>query len=149
MGADGRKTILLLLMAILSVWIAFAGNKGKGKGKHGDDESKNVNVNIGIFIDRDRDLIRDYYSRYREGDNRGLPPGLAKRGGDLPPGLEKHLQRDGHLPPGLEKKIHPFPVEMEHRMAPLKPGLIRGIIGGHAVIMDKKTSVILDVFSVF
>lgn len=33
-----------------------------------------------------------------------LPPGLAKRNGNLPPGLQRHIDRTGHLPPGLEKK---------------------------------------------
>ncbi|MGH8246109.1 MAG: hypothetical protein ACREUU_06730 [Gammaproteobacteria bacterium] len=34
----------------------------------------------------------------------GLPPGLAKRGGNLPPGLQRHIDRTGQLPPGLEKR---------------------------------------------
>ena len=78
-----------------------------------------------------------------------LPPGLAKRGGDLPPGLEKQLIRKGHLPPGLEKKLYPFPVELERRLPPLRPGLVRGIIGESAVILDNRTKVILDIFSVW
>jgi hypothetical protein len=56
--------------------------------------------------------------------------------------------RNGHLPPGLEKKVHPFPVELERRLPPLGPGLMRGIIGGRAVIIDKNASIILDVFGV-
>lgn len=36
--------------------------------------------------------------------SRNLPPGLAKRGGNLPPGLQRQLDRRGHLPPGLEKR---------------------------------------------
>ncbi len=43
-----------------------------------------------------------HWSGYR---HQGLPPGLAKRDGHLPPGLQKHYERTGHLPPGLEKKI--------------------------------------------
>jgi hypothetical protein len=78
-----------------------------------------------------------------------LPPGLAKRRGDLPPGLEKQLVRKGHLPPGLEKKLYPFPVELEHRLPPLQPGLVRGMIGGSAVIFNGNTRVVLDVFKVF
>ena len=38
-----------------------------------------------------------------------LPPGLAKRNGNLPPGLQKHLYRTGHLPPGLEKRYYSRP----------------------------------------
>ena len=36
-----------------------------------------------------------------------LPHGLAKRNGNLPPGLQKHEDRTGHLPRGLEKRNHP------------------------------------------
>jgi hypothetical protein len=74
---------------------------------------------------------------------------LAKRGGNLPPGLEKQLRRKGHLPPGLAKKLVPFPVEVERRLPPLKSGLVRGLIQGRAVIYNLKTSLILDVFAVF
>jgi hypothetical protein len=73
---------------------------------------------------------------------------LAKRGDDLPPGLEKQLQRNGHLPPGLEKKLNPFPAELERRLPPLREGLMRGVIGDSAIIMERKTSRILDVFGI-
>jgi hypothetical protein len=86
-------------------------------------------------------MIRRYYTEHP----RALPPGLAKRGGNLPPGLEKQLARKGHLPPGLEKKLVPFPVALERQLPPLKPGLLRGVIEGRAVIYNPKTSVIFDV----
>ena len=79
----------------------------------------------------------------------GLPPGLKKRGGDLPPGLEKQLRQKGHLPPGLEKKVQPFPVKLEETLPPLKPGLIRGVIEGRAIIFNSNTKLILDIFSIF
>jgi hypothetical protein len=148
MKAAGKIATLILIL-MLSVSMASAGDKGKGKEKHHGNDSKDVSANVGIFIDNERDAIRHHYSRYGKVDYRGsLPPGLAKRGGDLPPGLEKQLRRNGHLPPGLEKKLYPFPVELEHRLPPLRPGLSRGMIEGHAIIMDKKTSMILDIFAV-
>ena len=98
-------------------------------------------VAVDVFIGKDQEMIRRYYV-----DHPGaLPPGLAKRGGDLPPGLAKQLARKGHLPPGLEKKLTPFPVALEGQLAPLKPGLVRGVIEGRAVIYNPKTSVIFDV----
>jgi len=142
------KSTSVFLFLMLSASMVLAGHQGKGKGKHGDDESEQAGAHDDTFVGIDRDMIRHHYAGYRAPDYRGLPPGLAKRGGDLPPGLEKHLQRNGHLPPGLEKKLYPFPVELEHRLPPLRPGLTRGIIGGHAVIMDKKSSVILDIFAI-
>lgn len=148
MNARCRKGSILILFILMSAAIGLAGQKGKGKGNnpHSGDSAKSVSVHVGadIFVGNDRELIRHHYLTSRG----TLPPGLAKRQGDLPPGLEKQLRRNGHLPPGLEKKLYPFPVELERRLPPLRQGLIRGMIGGHAVIMDKKTSVILDVFGI-
>lgn len=111
---------------------------------HRGSES-DVRIGVEIFIGKDRDSIRQYFH-----DHAGsLPPGLAKRGGDLPPGLQKQLQRNGQLPPGLAKKLAVFPVELERRLPPLKPGLVRGFIEGRAVIFNAQTSVILDIFSIF
>jgi hypothetical protein len=125
--------------------MALAAPKGNGKGKHGHDKgNRDDHAVVNIFVDNDREMIRRHFADYQG----SLPPGLAKRGGDLPPGLEKQLMRNGHLPPGLEKKVHPFPVELERRLPPLGPGLMRGIIGGRAVIIDKNASIILDVFGV-
>jgi len=149
MKTIGRNATLILLTLLLSTAIVSAKGNGKGKNKGKDDNSRPVgaHVNVDVFIGETRDMIRQHYRGY--GDRGSLPPGLAKRGGDLPPGLQKQLARNGHLPPGLDKKIYPFPVELERRLPPLRPGLIRGVIGGNAIIMDKRTSVILDVFAVF
>lgn len=64
----------------------------------------------------------------------GLPPGLAKRGGNLPPGLEKHIQRTGQLPPGLQKKLTPAPRNLNRRLPGLpeiyrRPILLNRILG--------------------
>ncbi len=138
-----NKASTIILFLLMSASIALAAQKGKAKGPQSNDRAA-ANVAVSVFMGGDRDVIRNFYST-----SRGLPPGLAKRGGDLPPGLAKQLQRNGHLPPGLEKRLSPFPVELERRLPPLRSGLMRGIIGGSAVIVNKKTSVILDVFTVF
>jgi hypothetical protein len=141
---------LLLLISIAPVSAKNNGNgKGKGNGKDSHPDNKttgaSTHVSVDVFLGTDHDMIRAHYL-----PNPGsLPPGLAKRRGDLPPGLEKQLIRKGHLPPGLEKKMYPFPVELEHRLPPLQPGLFRGMIGGSAVIYNGNTKLILDVFKVF
>lgn len=135
-----RRIILICGLILLLVPLAWGGQgKSKGKGKDRDTLKSGVNV----FVDLDRWALREYAAGFRGGN---LPPGLAKRGGGLPPGLEKQLVRKGHLPPGLEKKLVPFPPEVERRMAPLAPGLERGFIGGHAVILNSSTRLIVDVF---
>jgi hypothetical protein len=86
------------------------------------------------FSSDDHAIIREYYApRYR----------------DLPPGLQKKVARGGALPPGWQKKLEPFPVELEHRLAPLPAGYGRGVIDGHAVIYDAHTNVIVDVAVLF
>ena len=130
----------VLCIALLCSGLAFSQGKGngKGKGKGSDGGSASVQLSFG----RDSDVIRQYYHGVPESK---LPPGLAKRG-DLPPGLAKQLKRNGHLPPGLEKKIYPFPVELERRFPPLPPDYGRAFIGGNAVIYNKSTSIIIDIF---
>jgi hypothetical protein len=150
MDINFKKISIFIVFILISTSMALADPKGKGKDKENNHDSEDhgygvsTRVDAHIFAGNDQDLIRNHFLVNRG----GLPPGLAKRGGDLPPGLEKQLRRNGHLPPGLEKKLYPFPVELERRLPVLSPGLVRGMIGVSAVIMDKKTSVILDVFKV-
>ena len=90
---------------------------GHGHGKHDRDD------------DRDHDL----------------PPGLAKRD-RLPPGLEKQLRVRGTLPPGLRKKMRPCPEEVERRLPPPPVGCGHVVIGGHVVLVNRSTYVVLDIF---
>jgi hypothetical protein len=84
-----------------------------------------------IFSEYDQRAIRSYF--YANRDN--LPPGLAKRDGDLPPGLERHLRRDGTLPPGLQRRVEPFPWELDRRLPRLPEGYSRVFIAGRALIL--------------
>jgi hypothetical protein len=115
---------------------------GKGKGK-GQSPQADTPSSSQLSFGKDSDIIRQYC---RTIPLNNLPPGLAKRGGNLPPGLEKQLQRNGHLPPGLEKRLDPFPPELERRLSPLPADYGRAFIEGRAVIYNKSTSLILDMF---
>jgi len=144
-----RKVAVLAMCAVIlsSMSLAISAPKDKRKDSQIVNKATNVDVHVGvdIFMGKDRDMIQQYFH-----DHAGsIPPGLAKRGGNLPPGLAKQLRRKGHLPPGLEKKVAAFPVELDRRLPPLKAGLVRGVIEGRAVIFNPKTSVILDIFTVF
>ena len=144
-----RRVAVLAMCAVIlsSMSLAISAPKDKRKDSQIVKKATNVDVHVGvdIFMGKDREMIRQYFHNHAG----SLPPGLAKRGGNLPPGLAKQLRRKGHLPPGLEKKVAAFPVELERRLPPLKAGLIRGVIEGRAVIFNPKTSVILDIFTVF
>ena len=45
------------------------------------------------FLPEERRAIEDYYRRIndKKKPKKGLPPGLAKRGGNLPPGMQKKV----------------------------------------------------------
>ena len=143
-----QKLTIFLVGLLLPTPLAIAAPPGREKGREiraiDYAGGRSVQIAVDLFIGPDRDAIRQHYANLAG----SLPPGLAKRQGMLPPGLEKQLQRKGHLPPGLQKRLAPFPADLEERLAPLRPGLIRGTIGGRAVIVDGKTSVILDVLIV-
>ena len=135
----------LLLNCASSAFSKSASGNDKHSNTPKETNEQGVHVGVDIFLGNDHDSIRQYFHNHTG----SLPPGLAKREGNLPPGLQKQLQKKGHLPPGLEKKVEVFPAELERSLPPLKPGLVRGVIEGRAVIFDAKTSIILDIFSIF
>ncbi len=128
-------TVLILLVS----GVALADEHGHGHGKqHGggdDDRGRHY------YSDHDREEMRGWY---RDQDDH-LPPGLAKRD-RLPPGLERQLRVRGTLPPGLRKKMMPCPVELERRLPPPPPGCGHVLIGGHVVLVNRSTYMVLDIF---
>lgn len=119
-----------------------------GHGQHAEERASNKHRQAHgqssvAFGSRDIGLIRAYYGSHRE----GLPPGLAKRGGNLPPGLEKHLERNGTLPPGLQKRLSPLPYNLERELLPLPSGCEchRGVLGSNVLIVNTRTGRIVDI----
>jgi len=134
------------------------------------DGNKSVSV---VYSNQDRATIDDYYRRHREtdyahrrdrddhdhydrdegrgrGHGKGMPPGLAKRDGNLPPGLAMRKS----LPPGLARndrlpndiEYEPLPRDLE-RQLPRLPSrdYVRVRVGTDLLILNKKTRVVLDV----
>ena len=132
----------LLGILLLSGSPAFAqGNSqghghGKGHDKHHDDDDRDDRY------DHHREAIRGWYSEHGS----HLPPGLAKKD-RLPPGLERQLVRNGTLPPGLQKRFYPVPVELERQLPPPPPDCAHVLISGHIVLLNRRTNLIVDVFS--
>ena len=94
------------------------------------------------FLPEELRMIREYYTH---SNTKGLPPGLAKRGGNLPPGLQKHLQRNGTLPPGLQKRLEPLPVDLDRRLPRIPEDWGRVILGRDVLLIDRRTNRILDI----
>jgi Ni/Co efflux regulator RcnB len=85
--------------------------------------------------------MRGWY-RHHDSD---LPPGLAKRD-RLPPGLERQLVVRGTLPPGLRKEIVRCPDDLERRLPPPPRDCRHVVIGGHIVLLNTRSFLIVDVF---
>jgi hypothetical protein len=149
-GLWRRVFVVLLAGLLFPVLPALGQNNGNGNGngngkakghdKHKKD-TEQQDYQRYYFRPEDRKMVTAYYSKHKS----GLPPGLAKRNGDLPPGLEKQLQRNGQLPPGLEKKLAPCPVEVVRQLPPIPPDYQRSVIGANIIIFDKRTNIIVDV----
>ena len=97
-----------------------------------------------IFSRREVETIVDFFRH----PPAHLPPGLAKRGGDLPPGIEKQIRRGGSLPPGLKDRIEPLPPDLDRQLPPLSGGARRGRIGRRVLVYDPKTAAILDAVAI-
>lgn len=144
------KRLLTVVCAALlasAIGLATAGPPGKapkgaGHGAAGHPPGGKGKEAVHLFSPRESELIRAWFAEPAHLE--GLPPGLAKRE-RLPPGLEKQLRRNGTLPPGLEKKLHPLPDDLAVRLPPLPGGLRRVILGEHVLILDERTSAIVDV----
>jgi Ni/Co efflux regulator RcnB len=132
-----RWLCVCLLGAFATCGIAAADDHGHGKHHDRDDDDDHRQY----YSDHDRDEMRDWY----HGQDDHLPPGLAKRD-QLPPGLEKQLRVRGTLPPGLRKKMEPCPEELERRLPPPPTGCAHVVVGGHVVLVNRSTYVVLDIF---
>ena len=95
------------------------------------------------FLPEERRIIENYYRS--GGPSKGLPPGLAKRGGKLPPGLQKHLEKNGTLPPGLQKRLQPLPTDLDGRLPRLPDYWERVILGNDVILLDRRSNRILDI----
>ncbi len=111
--------------------------KGKNKGQSGDVATDRL---LGAVISAvERALIGDYVRKAKT-SGRGLPSGLAQR--QLPPGLQKHIERTGRLPPGLEKRRLPGDLRA---LLPVRSGQDYRVVGNDIVLIEIATELILDV----
>lgn len=148
---------ILLLGIALGLFVSPSLARGRGQGNphkqkakdqaerterdRDQDEERDENRDRPLFRKQDREIIIDYF--HRRGS--GLPPGLAKRNGNLPPGLEMQLERNGTLPPGLQKRVEPLPHELEIRLPRLPVIYRRGRIGADVIILNQKTGPVVDI----
>lgn len=143
----GRFGCVILFLATAGAVPVVAQGKGQGKGQAESRGQSNADEERDVaqgnrFGSRHVKIIREFF--LDKNNVKGLPPGLAKRD-ELPPGLRKHIQRNGTLPPGLQKRVQPFPRGLEILLPRLPDGRRRVIIGVDVILIDERSSLILDV----
>lgn len=119
-------------------------NKAKGNKGAADDkaEEKASQEIIDTLISASERAIIGEYVHTAKSSGQGLPPGLAQRE-QLPPGLQKQIQRNGTLPPGLAKRE--LPPDLMSRLPRRPEGQGYRVVGDDVVLIDTATRVILDV----
>ena len=130
-----------------------------GNALAGDVASKSIEAAVDAgFSEFERQLIYKYFGRlpadddheYRHDEDygghdkhkggKGMPPGLAKRGGALPPGLAKRET----LPPGLARRA--LPEDLERELPPPPAGYERRIVEDAAIVLiNKATGEVADI----
>jgi hypothetical protein len=134
---------------------AAQAEKGKAKGKAEKEKKKEKEMETEEEREREREASKgrafgkEHEKKIREffgnsANLEGLPPGLAKRD-ELPPGLQRHLERNGTLPPGLQKKVQPLPESLEAELPATPEGIVRRVLGDKVVLVEQKTQKILDI----
>ena len=102
----------------------------KATDEQDEDKSKSAKKNKGKEKDK---------SAKGKGHGNGLLPGLAKRD-QLPPGLAK---RGNRLPPGLMKSD--LPTDLEETLPKLPDNVERVVVDTDILLVQKGTDLILDV----
>ena len=137
-----RRLLLFIAIALGAMSMANLQARPQGRGRgHNKDERRDEDIHQDVrrarpardFRPADREAIFRHYD-----GPRNLPPGLARK-----------LNRGDRLPPSWEKRFRPFPVVLERQPPPPCAGCVRGFIDGCAVVYDRKTRVVFDVFVAF
>ncbi len=140
-----RRWLCTLTAIFAALLLSTAAAAAQGRGHRNDDDEdrgrgKGHEKYAHRYSHRDRKEMRVWYRNH--GDN--LPPGLAKRD-QLPPGLERQLRVRGTLPPGLRDRLQPVPLDFERALPPPPPDCEHAIIGGHLILLNRRTFLILDI----
>ncbi len=131
-----------MLAVALFAPVAAAQGKSKSKKKsRSTDSGTSLSVAFSFGSGGDR-TVREWFGN--TSNTAGLPPGLAKRE-QLPPGLQRHLEKNGVLPPGLQKKIQPLPASLTSSLPKPPKGVEIVFVAGNVLAVEISTHKILDI----
>ena len=160
------RSLLLIscgvFLGMLTAAAPCAAQSEPGAAGSGTAQPAEPSVGAIIIGEVERRILHDYYERNatawvaanpdqaggkkdKNKKNKGLPPGIAKKG-TLPPGIAKQLVRNGQLPPGLE--YHPLPPDLIVQLPPLTPDYRYVIADDRVMLIRAATNVILDILQV-
>jgi hypothetical protein len=135
----------VVIFGIANVAYAQGNSNGHGKGhdkdKHSDGDHDRDSRDYS-YSQHDRDELHNWYAHHQG----NLPPGLAKKD-RLPPGLEKKMVIHQVMPAEYREYVRPAPVEIVRVLPPPPPDCEHVVVGGRIVLMNRKTSVVLDIFN--
>jgi hypothetical protein len=94
------------------------------------------------FNQEDRISMHDWYRLHRD----ELPLGLRKKD-RLPSDQEKQLAVNEVLPEDLRARVHEASSDFLGRVPPVAEGCHYVFIGGHAVVLEKKTYQVYDIYN--
>jgi len=144
---------LFLIRHLAALFIALSvGVYGAGFLFFSPVQASQADVLEDVISDIEKTVINRYFgknvvstgkSKKTKGKNKnkGLPPGLAKKG-TLPPGLQKQLDKKGSLPPGLAKRD--LPHDLISRL-PHRKNSKFVVVDDNVVLIDILTNKALDV----
>jgi hypothetical protein len=144
-----RVLLVVLLVLVLPVGPALAGNKGKGghearrTGMDGEQfAAAGVQVDVDVvFTSHEREVYRDW-SRKRHGPGH-CPPGLAKKNnGCLPPGQAKKRYGVGH--PCDRDLLGPVPADLMVVLGPAPKGYVYATLDGDLLKLAVGTFLVVD-----
>ena len=105
----------------------------------GLDQGRN-SLEPGSFGPEQERFIREWFVGYA---NESTIPALTKRV-NLPPALNRQLQRNGTLPTELQKRVQPLPIALEQQLPPLTGGMRRVVVAGNVILLEVTTARIVD-----
>jgi hypothetical protein len=93
------------------------------------------------FTDEDRGSMREWYELHHD----ELPLGVRKKD-RLPHDLEAQLKVNEVLPENLRSRIYEASSDFLIRVQPAADGCHYVFLGGHAVILERKTDFVYDIY---
>ncbi len=101
-----------------------------------------------VFSTIEKKIIEDFFGKRASKavsgkKNKSKNSKYKGKSGELPPGLQKHIEKYGTLPPGLQRKQ--LPPGLAKRLGSTRSGLKRLIVGDDVLLVEAATGIVYDI----